>query len=102
MKNKKTDNSRCGYPYAKNRKSNILIIGITVHLTQKERDSMNNATLNQLSSIVGVEHRDYYRLFGYCSDDALALRWRRLISPCSAVTINCAVLCFHLLLSILL
>ncbi|TYO96710.1 hypothetical protein LY16_03446 [Xenorhabdus doucetiae] len=45
-----------------------------------------------ISPIVDLSYRIYCRLVGCYSDDALALRWRRLISPCSAVTINCAVL----------
>ncbi|CDH18167.1 conserved hypothetical protein [Xenorhabdus bovienii str. kraussei Quebec] len=87
---------------------------------QKEKDSTANATLwndgsfhhkinqsvNRKADLLYEEEqtvnynslRDVVRfpdnigLVSYCSDDALVLRWRRLISPCNAVTINCAVL----------
>ncbi|PHM31172.1 hypothetical protein XIS1_850027 [Xenorhabdus innexi] len=51
---------------------------------QKEKDSTANATL--------CTKGQKSPLTDYCSDDALVLRWRRLISPCNAVTINCPVL----------
>ncbi len=43
MKNKKTDNNRYGYPYAKNKKSDISIISIVI--SWKEKDSTVNAIL---------------------------------------------------------
>ncbi|MDE9545208.1 hypothetical protein [Xenorhabdus bovienii] len=49
MKNKNTDNSRYGYPYAKNQANNILIIGIAINWTEKEKDNIPDATLNWLS-----------------------------------------------------
>lgn len=58
--------------------------------SQKEKDSTANATLWDNANL-RYEINQVVNLY-YCSDDALALRWRRLISPDIAVTMNCAVL----------
>ncbi len=56
-----------------------------VDISYRDSLKLNNHKFERQPSFRGLV--DYF-----CSDDALALRWRRLISPCSAVTINCAVL----------
>ncbi|MDE9446810.1 hypothetical protein KKJ04_14650 [Xenorhabdus bovienii] len=62
MKNKKMTNSRCGYSYAKNHKSDISIICIAISWTNKEKDSTVNATLNFLFFRELVNHQIYCRL----------------------------------------
>ncbi|CAM3488778.1 protein of unknown function [Xenorhabdus nematophila AN6/1] len=92
MNNKNTDNNRYGYPYVKNQENDILIIDTAINWGEKEKDNIPDATLNWLSFRKIVNYWGYYRLLGYCSDNALVLRWRRLISARIAAEINCPVL----------
>ncbi|MDE9483500.1 hypothetical protein [Xenorhabdus bovienii] len=62
MKNKNTDNSRYGYPYAKNQASDTLITGITISWTEKEKGSTANATSELSLSKKNVTQWDYFWL----------------------------------------
>ncbi len=90
MINKNMANNRDGILYIKNQVCDIFINYIAVDWTEKEKDNTANAILNLFSFKEIANYWIYYRLISYCSDDILALRWRRLISALTEVTINCA------------
>jgi hypothetical protein len=84
--------------------SDAQTLQLTVSQAQKEKDSTENTTLwrkahflywinqsvNCSNNLGSANQGNHFDEVIYCSDDALALRWRRLISALTEVTINCA------------
>ncbi|MDE9483698.1 hypothetical protein KKJ30_18585 [Xenorhabdus bovienii] len=99
MKNKKADNNRYGYPYAKNQENDIPISCMVISWVKKGGDSTVNATLNLLAFSELVNHRIYCRLvqpFGSMPSRSNSLRPNvfnqlpKVIPASDAASSNCA------------